>query len=92
MKPVPVRRFQMGIVKEDSVVECPPLVQGIPRTGPHDVINGVIERFGEFRDPGSSGRGEGREAADRKRALPAAACRKPTTMTDGGQLYGGRHP
>jgi 2-keto-4-pentenoate hydratase/2-oxohepta-3-ene-1,7-dioic acid hydratase in catechol pathway len=41
--------YRLGIVKGDTVVDVTSAVEGIPHTGPHDLINGVIERFGEYR-------------------------------------------
>jgi len=42
--------FRLGVVKGDAVVDVSSAVQDIPRTGPHDLINGLIERFAEYRD------------------------------------------
>jgi len=41
--------FRLGVVKGDAVVDVSSAVQDIPRTGPHDLINGLIERFAEYR-------------------------------------------
>src|SRR5262245_28044915 len=41
--------YKLGVLKGDTVVDVTAVVQGIPHTGPHDLINGVIERFGEYR-------------------------------------------
>jgi 2-keto-4-pentenoate hydratase/2-oxohepta-3-ene-1,7-dioic acid hydratase in catechol pathway len=41
--------YRLGVVKGDTVVDVTSAVEGIPHTGPHDLINGVIERFGEYR-------------------------------------------
>ena len=41
--------FRLGIVKGDAVVDVTKAVQDIPHTGPHDLINGVIERFAKYR-------------------------------------------
>ena len=41
--------FRLGVVKGDSVVDVMSVVAGVPRTGPHDLINGVIERFADLR-------------------------------------------
>jgi 2-keto-4-pentenoate hydratase/2-oxohepta-3-ene-1,7-dioic acid hydratase in catechol pathway len=41
--------FKLGVLKGDTVVDVTSVVKGIPHTGPHDLINGVIERFNEFR-------------------------------------------
>jgi 2-keto-4-pentenoate hydratase/2-oxohepta-3-ene-1,7-dioic acid hydratase in catechol pathway len=41
--------YRLGVVKGNTVVDVTSAVEGIPHTGPHDLINGVIERFGEYR-------------------------------------------
>jgi 2-keto-4-pentenoate hydratase/2-oxohepta-3-ene-1,7-dioic acid hydratase in catechol pathway len=41
--------YKLGVVKGDGVVDVSSLVEGIPHTGPHDLINGLIERFAEYR-------------------------------------------
>src|SRR5207247_6719770 len=34
---------------EDRVVDVTSVVQDVPHTGPHDLINGLIERFEQYR-------------------------------------------
>jgi 2-keto-4-pentenoate hydratase/2-oxohepta-3-ene-1,7-dioic acid hydratase in catechol pathway len=41
--------FKLGVVKGDAVVDISSLVQGISHIGPHDLINGLIERFADYR-------------------------------------------
>jgi 2-keto-4-pentenoate hydratase/2-oxohepta-3-ene-1,7-dioic acid hydratase in catechol pathway len=41
--------YKLGVLKGDAVVDVSAVVQGIPHTGPHDLINGLIERFAEYR-------------------------------------------
>lgn len=41
--------FKLGILKGDQVVDISSLVSDIPHTGPHDLINGLIERFSDYR-------------------------------------------
>jgi 2-keto-4-pentenoate hydratase/2-oxohepta-3-ene-1,7-dioic acid hydratase in catechol pathway len=42
--------FRLGVLKDDStVVDVTAEVQEIPHTGPHDLINGLIERFDSYR-------------------------------------------
>ena len=41
--------FKLGVLKGDAVVDVSQAVQGIPHTGPHDLISGLIERFAEYR-------------------------------------------
>jgi len=41
--------FTLGVLKGDTVVDVSQVVRDIPHTGPHNLINGLIERFSEFR-------------------------------------------
>jgi 2-keto-4-pentenoate hydratase/2-oxohepta-3-ene-1,7-dioic acid hydratase in catechol pathway len=41
--------FKLGIVKGDNVVDVSAVVQSIPHTGPHDLINGLIADFDAWR-------------------------------------------
>jgi len=41
--------FKLGVLKGNAVVDVTSAVQDIPHTGPHDLINGLIERFGDYR-------------------------------------------
>jgi len=42
--------FRLGVLKDDTtVVDVTAEVQEIPHTGPHDLINGLIERFDSYR-------------------------------------------
>jgi 2-keto-4-pentenoate hydratase/2-oxohepta-3-ene-1,7-dioic acid hydratase in catechol pathway len=41
--------FRLGVLKGDAVVDVSKVVKGIPHTGPHDLINGLIERFADYR-------------------------------------------
>jgi len=43
--------FKLGVLKGDTVVDVSAVVKGIPQLGPHDLINGLIARFDEFRKP-----------------------------------------
>ena len=43
--------YKLGVLKGDAVVDVSAVVKGIPHMGPHDLINGLIERFDEFRKP-----------------------------------------
>jgi 2-keto-4-pentenoate hydratase/2-oxohepta-3-ene-1,7-dioic acid hydratase in catechol pathway len=53
--------FRLGVLKGDTVVDVTKVVKGIPHTGPHDLINGLIERFADYRKKlekaAASGRG-----------------------------------
>jgi 2-keto-4-pentenoate hydratase/2-oxohepta-3-ene-1,7-dioic acid hydratase in catechol pathway len=41
--------YKLGVIKGDAVVDVSSVVQNIAHTGPHDLINGVIARFAEYR-------------------------------------------
>ena len=41
--------FKLGVLKGDAVVDVSAAVHDIPHTGPHNLINGLIERFGDYR-------------------------------------------
>jgi 2-keto-4-pentenoate hydratase/2-oxohepta-3-ene-1,7-dioic acid hydratase in catechol pathway len=42
--------FKLGILKgADTVVDVSSVVRDIPHTGPHNLISGLIERFGDYR-------------------------------------------
>jgi 2-keto-4-pentenoate hydratase/2-oxohepta-3-ene-1,7-dioic acid hydratase in catechol pathway len=42
--------FRLGVLKDDVVVDVSAAVKDVPRTGPHDLISAVIERFAEYRN------------------------------------------
>jgi 2-keto-4-pentenoate hydratase/2-oxohepta-3-ene-1,7-dioic acid hydratase in catechol pathway len=60
--------YKLGVVTGDAVVDVSSVVKDIPHTGPHDLINGVIARFGEYRP-------RLEEAARRGKAVPLADVR-----------------
>jgi 2-keto-4-pentenoate hydratase/2-oxohepta-3-ene-1,7-dioic acid hydratase in catechol pathway len=41
--------FRLGVLKGDSVIDVMDVVRTIPHTGPHNLISGLIERFGDYR-------------------------------------------
>jgi len=41
--------FKLGVVNGDRVVDVSKIVRGIPHTGPHDLINGLIANFSKYR-------------------------------------------
>ena len=41
--------FKLGVLKGDRVVDVSAVVADIPHLGPHDLITGLIERFGSYR-------------------------------------------
>jgi 2-keto-4-pentenoate hydratase/2-oxohepta-3-ene-1,7-dioic acid hydratase in catechol pathway len=53
--------YKLGVLKGDTVVDVSSVVQDIAHVGPGDLINGLIERFAQYRgrleDAAASGRG-----------------------------------
>jgi 2-keto-4-pentenoate hydratase/2-oxohepta-3-ene-1,7-dioic acid hydratase in catechol pathway len=53
--------WKLGVLKGNSVVDVSAAVSSIPHTGPHDLISGLIARFGEYKarveDAASKGQG-----------------------------------
>lgn len=41
--------FKLGVLKGESIVDVSGVVQAIPHLAPHDLINGLIERFADYR-------------------------------------------
>ena len=41
--------WKLGVLKGDSVVDVSDVVKGIPHTGPHNLISGLIERFADHK-------------------------------------------
>jgi 2-keto-4-pentenoate hydratase/2-oxohepta-3-ene-1,7-dioic acid hydratase in catechol pathway len=41
--------FKLGVVKADRIVDVGAAVRDIPHIGPHDLINGLIARFDDYR-------------------------------------------
>ncbi|HEY7362973.1 MAG TPA: fumarylacetoacetate hydrolase family protein [Methylomirabilota bacterium] len=41
--------FKLGVLKGDAVVDVSSVVADVPRTGPHNLISGLIERFADYR-------------------------------------------
>jgi 2-keto-4-pentenoate hydratase/2-oxohepta-3-ene-1,7-dioic acid hydratase in catechol pathway len=60
--------FKLGVLKGDQVVDVSDVVRSVPHTGPHNLIIGVIERFGEYK-------GRLEEAAARGTGVPVARVR-----------------
>jgi len=57
--------YHLGVVTGDNVVDVSGLVKDIPHTGPGNLINGLIERFADYR-------GKLEDAATRGRGVPLA--------------------
>jgi 2-keto-4-pentenoate hydratase/2-oxohepta-3-ene-1,7-dioic acid hydratase in catechol pathway len=60
--------YKLGVLNGDAVVDVSSAVDGIAHTGPHDLINGLIERFSEYRPRLA-------DAARRGKAVPLANIR-----------------
>ena len=71
--------YKLGVLKGDNVVDVSATVKDIPHIGPHDLINGLIAHFGEYRKrlEEAAQRGQG-IALDRVRIRPPLP--KPTTI------------
>jgi 2-keto-4-pentenoate hydratase/2-oxohepta-3-ene-1,7-dioic acid hydratase in catechol pathway len=71
--------YQLGVLKGDRVVDVSAVVKDIPHTGPHNLMNGLIERFGDYRKrlEDAAQRGEG-IALDKVKFRPPLP--KPTTV------------
>jgi 2-keto-4-pentenoate hydratase/2-oxohepta-3-ene-1,7-dioic acid hydratase in catechol pathway len=41
--------FKLGVLKGDAVVDVSDTVKDIPHTGPHNLINGLIERWADYK-------------------------------------------
>ena len=54
--------FKLGVLKGDAVVDVSDTVKDIPHTGPHNLISGLIERFGDYkrRLEGAVAKGQGK--------------------------------
>jgi 2-keto-4-pentenoate hydratase/2-oxohepta-3-ene-1,7-dioic acid hydratase in catechol pathway len=60
--------FRLGVVRGDAVVDVSAAVESIPHLGPGDLINGLIERFAEYR-------GKLEQAVERGQGVPLASVR-----------------
>jgi 2-keto-4-pentenoate hydratase/2-oxohepta-3-ene-1,7-dioic acid hydratase in catechol pathway len=60
--------FKLGVLRGDEVVDVSSVVQDIPHIGPHDLINGLIARFDDYRS-------KLEDAAARGRGIPLAQVR-----------------
>ena len=84
--------FQLGVLKSDNtVVDVMDVVRNIPHTGPHDLISGLIERFGEYKSKLEEAAGSGKGVA-----LSSVRIRPPLPKPvqhrlHGRELHGRRH-
>src|SRR5512143_1778467 len=60
--------FKLGILERGMVIDVSSIVWAIPHTGPHNLINGLIERFEDYK-------GRLQEAADHGQGLPVQGVR-----------------
>jgi 2-keto-4-pentenoate hydratase/2-oxohepta-3-ene-1,7-dioic acid hydratase in catechol pathway len=60
--------FKLGVLKGDAVVDVSDAVRDIPHTGAHNLINGVIERFADYK-------GRLEEAVSRGKGVPLSQVR-----------------
>jgi 2-keto-4-pentenoate hydratase/2-oxohepta-3-ene-1,7-dioic acid hydratase in catechol pathway len=60
--------FTLGVLKGDAVIDVSDAVRAIPRLGPHDLINGLISRFDEYR-------GALEQAVERGQGVPVSQVR-----------------
>ena len=60
--------FKLGVLKGDAVIDVSPTVRNIPHSGPHDLINGLIQEFAVYK-------GRLQEAVDRGRGVPVGQVR-----------------
>jgi 2-keto-4-pentenoate hydratase/2-oxohepta-3-ene-1,7-dioic acid hydratase in catechol pathway len=60
--------FTLGVLRGDAVIDVSDAVRDIPRLGPHDLINGLISRFDEYR-------GALEQAVERGQGVPVSQVR-----------------
>src|SRR6266568_9141640 len=82
--------YKLGVVKGNNVVDVSAVVRDIPHTGPGDLINGLIERFGAYRakleDAAAKGQGVPLASVRIRPPLPKPAnidCMAVNYMEDG---------
>src|SRR5688500_10194678 len=71
--------FKLGVLRDNTVIDVSAVVADIARTGPHDLINGLIARFDTYRArlEDSAGRGRGVPVTDVRLRPPLP---KPSTV------------
>src|SRR5712671_6836059 len=69
--------YKLGVLKGNNVVDVSAVVRDIPHVGPGDLINGLIERFAQYRgkleDAAASGQGVALSSVRVRPPLPAPA-------------------
>jgi 2-keto-4-pentenoate hydratase/2-oxohepta-3-ene-1,7-dioic acid hydratase in catechol pathway len=90
MKLVLFDAYKLGVLKGDAVVDVSAAVADIPHTGPHNLMSGLIERFGEYRkkleDATAKGKGVALGSVKLRPPLPRPAnivCMAVNYMEDG---------
>jgi len=64
--------YRLGVLNGENVVDVMDAVRDIPHTGPHNLISGLIERFGDYRGKleEAAARGKGTRLAQGRRRPP----------------------
>jgi 2-keto-4-pentenoate hydratase/2-oxohepta-3-ene-1,7-dioic acid hydratase in catechol pathway len=82
--------YKLGVLKGDAVVDVAAVVADIPRTGPHNLMSGLIERFADYRkkleDAAAKGKGVAVGGVKLRPPLPKPAnivCMAVNYMEDG---------
>ena len=83
--------WKLGVLKGDSVVDVSAVVTGIPHTGPHNLISGLIERFADHKARLEEAASQRSGCAGQQGQGQAAAAEARQYRGDGGELHGGRH-
>jgi len=71
--------FKLGVLNGETVVDVSDVVKDIPHTGPHDLINGLIGRFDEYKNALEQAAADGGGVAVSQVNL-RAPLPKPTTI------------
>ncbi len=82
--------YRLGVIRGDEIVDVMAAVSDVPRLGPHDLINGVIERFAAVRskleDAAAKGKGLALGSVKLRAPLPRPVnidCMAVNYMEDG---------
>ena len=82
--------YRLGVIQGDEIVDVMAAVSDVPRLGPHDLINGVIERFAAVRskleDAAAKGKGLALGSVKLRAPLPRPVnidCMAVNYMEDG---------
>ena len=72
--------YRLGVVKGDAVVDVTDAVKDIPHTGPHNLINGLIERLGDYKKKLEDAANKRQGRAGQLRQIPRRRCREPSNI------------